>query len=58
MYAENEPDMKRNEAVPNDLPGDPYRIVATDKISDNWNYPLALIQAAQNQRQTNTECDV
>ena len=29
-------------------------IVANDKIPDNCEYPLALIQAAQNKRQTNT----
>ena len=53
--AENEPAMKRNEAVLNELPGGERNIVkANDKIPDNCKYPLALIQAAQNQKQTNT----
>ena len=51
MYAENEPAMKRNEA---DLPGEFYTLEANDKIPDNCKYPLALIQAAQNEKQTNT----
>ena len=54
MYAENEPAMKRNEAVLNQLPGELYITEANDKIPDNCKYPLALIQAAQNQKQTNT----
>ena len=54
MHADNEPAMKRNEAVLNEFPGELYTINAKDKILDNWKYPLALIQAAQNQRQTNT----
>ena len=40
--------MKRNEAVLNDLPGEPYTIEASDKVPHNCKYPLALIQAAQN----------
>ena len=44
MYAENEPPMKRNEAVLNDLPGQLYAIEANGKIPDNFKYPLALIQ--------------
>ena len=52
MYAENEPAMKTNEAVLNELPGELYIIEANDKIPDNCKYPLALIQAAQNQKQT------
>ena len=51
MYAENEPAMKRNEAVLNDLLAELYRIKANDEVSDNCKYPLA----AQNQKQTNTE---
>ena len=31
-----------------------YIIEANDKIPDNCKYPLALIQTAQNQKQTNT----
>ena len=54
MYAENEPAMKRNEAVLNALLGGLYTIKANDKISDNCYYALALIQVAQNRRQTNT----
>ena len=53
MIAENEPAIKRNEAVLSDLPGELYTIEASDKIPDNCKYPLALIQAAQNQKQTN-----
>ena len=48
MYAENDPAMKRNEAVLNELPGQLYTIEANDKIPDNCKYPLVLIQAAQN----------
>ena len=49
-YPKDEPAMKRHEAVLNDLPGDPYTIEVIDKIPDNCKYPLALIQAAQNQK--------
>ena len=52
MYAENEPAMKRKDAVLNYLPGELYAIEARDKIPDNCKYPLATIQAAQDQ-QTN-----
>ena len=55
MYAENETAVKRNEAVLKSLPGDLYATEANDKISDNCKYPAALLQAAQNQKQTNTE---
>ena len=48
MYAENEPAMKRNEGVLNELPGKLYTIEP-----DNCSYPLVLIQAAQNQKQIN-----
>ena len=54
MYAENEPAMKMNNAVLNDLPGELYNKEADDKILDNCKYPLATIQTAQNQTQTNT----
>ena len=53
MYPENEPAMKRNVGILNDSPGKLCTIKATDKISDNRKYPLALIHAAQNQKQTN-----
>ena len=54
MYAENEPAMERNEDVLNDLPGELYIVEADDKVPDNCKYPLAMIEAAQNQKQTNT----
>ena len=54
MHAENEPAMKRNGTVLNDLPGELYLIEASEKIPDNCKYSLVLIQAAQNQKQTNT----
>ena len=53
MYAENEPATKRNDAVLNDLLGELYTIETDDKIPDNCKYPMATIQAAQNQKQTN-----
>ena len=49
IYAENEPAMKRNKAVVNDLPGELFN----DKFPGNCKYPAALIQASQNQKQTN-----
>ena len=54
MYVENEPAMKRNLAVLNDLPADIHTIEANDKIPDNCKYPLATIQAAENHKQTKT----
>ena len=53
MYAENEPAIKRNDAILNDLPGELYAIESDDKIPDNRKYPLAAIQVAHNQKQTN-----
>ena len=50
MYPDNEPAMKRNEAVLNELLGELYTMVANDKIPDNCQYPLALIQAANKHR--------
>ena len=44
---------KKNESVLNDLPGELYTIEPNNKIPNNCKYPLALIQAAQNQNQTN-----
>ena len=41
--------MKRNKAVLNDLPVELYTTEANNKILDNYKYPVALIQAAQNQ---------
>ena len=54
MYAENEPAMKKNKAVLNNLLCPIYTIETNDKIPDNCKYTLALTQAAQNQKQTNT----
>ena len=54
MYAENESAMKRNNAILTDLTGEFYMIEAKDKISDSCKCPLATIEAAQNQEQTNT----
>ena len=54
MYAENEPAIERNEAILNDLPGELYIVQADDKVSDNCKCLLAMIEAAQNQKQTNT----
>ena len=54
MYAENERGMKTNEAALNDQFGDLHTIQANDKIPDNCKYIFAIIQAAQNQKQTNT----
>ena len=38
----------------NELPAELYTIDTNDKIEYNCKYPLALIQAVQNQNQTNT----
>ena len=54
MYAENETAMKKNESVLNELPSELYTIEANSKFSHNCKYLLALIQAAKNQKQTNT----
>ena len=54
MYAENEPAMKRIEAFLNEILGELYTIEVNDKIPDNCKHALALMQAAQNQKQTNT----
>ena len=43
MSAENEPAVKRNEAILNDLSDGLHTIEANDKISDNYKYPAALI---------------
>ena len=45
---------KKNEVFLNDLLGQLYTIQANDKVQDNCKYSLALILAAQNQKQTNT----
>ena len=46
--------MKRNDVVLNDLPCELYTVEADDKIPDNCKYPLATIQVAHDQKQTNT----
>ena len=46
--------MERNEAVLNYLPGELYTVDADDTVPDKFKYPLAMIEAAQNQKQTNT----
>ena len=38
MYTENEPAMKRNDSLLNDLHGELYTIEAIDKIPDNCQY--------------------
>ena len=48
MYAENEPAMKRNDTVLNDLPGEIYPIEVNCKILNNSKCPLELIQVAKN----------
>ena len=53
MNAWNGSAVKRNELVLNDLPDNPHTKEATDKIPDDFKYPLAKIQAVQNQKQTN-----
>ena len=45
--------MKRKEAALNEFSGELYTIEANDTIPDNCKYPLPLIKAAQNQKQTN-----
>ena len=54
MYAENEPAMKRDKIVLNDLPGQRCTRLTNDKVLDNSKYSLTLIYAAQNQNQTST----
>ena len=54
MYAENEPAIDRNEAVLNNLPPELYTMEADDKIPDNCKYPLPMILATWNQKQTDT----
>ena len=54
MYTYNKPAIKRNEGVLNYLSGQLYTIEVKDKTPDNYKYPFALIQAAQNQKQIKT----
>ena len=53
MYAENETAMKGNEAVLNELPGELQTIEVNNKVPDNCKHPLALLEASQNQKETN-----
>ena len=46
--------LKKNEAVLNDLLGELDTTEAYYETPDNFKYPLALIQAAWNQKQINT----
>ena len=54
MYAENESDIKRNEVVLNELPGEHCIVETNDKIPDSCKYLLVLMQASQNGKQKNT----
>ena len=54
IYVENEPAMKRNEAILSKFPSELYTTEANEKIPDNCKYTLALIRAAENQKLTNT----
>ena len=51
-YAENEPAMKRNDVVLNELVGELYIKETHEKIPDNCKYPLATIQSAHYEKQT------
>ena len=48
MYTENEPVMKRREALLNDLLGELCTIETNDKVPVNCKYSLALFQTPQN----------
>ena len=54
MYLENEPAMKRDKAVVNDLTVEIYTIKANCKIQIIINTHWQIIQPAQNQKQINT----
>ena len=58
MYKWNEPAMKRNNAVLNDLLGEPQTIETDDKIPNNCKYPLATILAAQNRKKAKQRQEV
>ena len=47
---------ERNDNVLNELPGEVYTVEVDGKIPGNFKYPLTTIQAAHNQKQTNTGC--
>ena len=46
--------LAENQAVLNNLPAELYTTEANFKIPDNCKYPLATIQATQNQKQIDT----
>ena len=46
--------LAENQAVLNNLPAELYTTEANFKILDNCKYPLATIQATQNQKQIDT----
>ena len=53
MCPEDAPTVLRNKTVLNNLPSDVYSVEANEKIPDDCRYPFSIIQAAQNQKQTN-----
>ena len=54
MQVDNEPAIKRNESILNDLLREIYTVAANYKIPDNYKYSFATIQADQNQKETST----
>ena len=54
MYSENAPAVFGNQTVLSNLPGEFYSIESNEKIQNDCKYPFSMIQAAQNQKQTNT----
>ena len=54
-YVENEPAMKKNEAVLNELSGERYTTESHDKIPDTCKCPLVLTQTIQNQSKQTQE---
>ena len=55
MYSENAPAVFGNQTVLSNLPGEFYSIKSIEKIQNDCRHPFSMIQAAQNQKQTNTE---
>ena len=55
IYTENAPTVLRNQAVLNNLSGHVYSIRGNGKFSGECRYPFSVIQATQNQNQTNTD---
>ena len=54
MYAREGGSYGKNGAALNHLPSELYKINANDKIPDNCKYPLVLIEADENQKETDT----